>query len=458
MNATACGTCALVSALLFAVPSPGADDVKNMRLLAHHELAGNGDGGEGLAIQLRPDGQRILYLAHEGQKTCLSVLDVSDAKSPVLLAQLPSPSPGITRCNSLGISGDVLAVANQTLKPGQRSAGMWLLDVRDLARVRAAKSLEDLKLAFFDTSGPHSRGVHWLWFVDGEFAHLSSGAPDFEPTHPQDDQFYMIVDVRDPRRPREVGRFWLPGTRAKDACLPGCLPRRQQLDDGYRAHDIHVYPERPDRAYAGYIDAGALTFDISGLAEVRAGRAQSFSPRLLSRLDYSPPFPAWTHTFQPLFARGLAVISDEAVSDKCADAPKLVWIADVRDETNPVIVGAAPPPHDVGALCERGGRFGAHNLHPNFPTPGSARLRNTFVATFFNGGVRLYRLIDVPLRGAPPRVEEIGWFVPAAPAGNRTGTIQMNHAIVDEKGIIYANDRVSGGLYILEYTGKAPLD
>jgi len=30
--------------------------------------------------------------------------------------------------------------------------------------------------------------------------------------------------------------------------------------------------------------------------------------------------------------------------------------------------------------------------------------------------------------------------------------------IVDEKGLIYADDRVTGGLYIPKYTGKAPLD
>ena len=97
-------------------------------------------------------------------------------------------------------------------------------------------------------------------------------------------------------------------------------------------------------------------------------------------------------------------------------------------------------------------------MHPNFPGPTSARLENTFVASLFNGGVRIYRLVDVALPGAPPRVEEVGFFVPAAPPGNPTGTIQINHAIVDEKRLIYANDRVTGGLYILRYTGNSPLD
>jgi hypothetical protein len=36
---------------------------------------------------------------------------------------------------------------------------------------------------------------------------------DFHPTNPQDDQIWVVVDLRNPRQPREVGRWWLPGTR-----------------------------------------------------------------------------------------------------------------------------------------------------------------------------------------------------------------------------------------------------
>jgi len=453
---------ALAAAAAVAAP-PGARaqpaaEAKNMEQVAQLDLAGNGDGGEGLALQQRPDGRRILYLAHEGQKTCLSVVDVTNPKAPALLAQLPSPGPGVTRCNSLGLSGNVLAVANQTQKVGQKPAGMWLLDVSDLARVQKAHALDDLKLAFFDTSGPASRGVHWLWFVDGEFAHLATGTADFKPTNPGDDQLYQVVDVRNPRAPREVGRWWLPGTRTGDPCLPGCLPKRQPIDDGYRAHSIQIYPQRTDRAYVGYIDGGMLIFDISKLADVRAGKAARFSPRLISRLDYGPPYPSWCHTVQPLWGRGLAVVSDEAVQDHCTDAPKLIWLVDIRDETNPLIIGTAPLPDNVAALCTRGGRFGAHNLNPAFPDAVSAQLKNTFVGTFFNGGVRIYRLVDPALPGAPPQITEIGYFIPAAPPGNPGKTVQINHMIVDEKGLIYADDRVTGGLYILKYTGKPPLD
>jgi hypothetical protein len=156
----------------------------------------------------------------------------------------------------------------------------------------------------------------------------------------------------------------------------------------------------------------------------------------------------------------MALVSDEDTQDNCKDAPKLVWLLDIRAETNPMVIGTAPLHSNDGELCTRGGRFGAHNLHPNFPSPTSANLKNTTVASWFNGGVRIFHIVDGPkgVPDAPPHLEEIGFYIPAAPAKNPTPTSQMNHAIVDEKGLIYANDRFTGGLYILRYTGPVPLD
>jgi hypothetical protein len=243
--------------------------------------------------------------------------------------------------------------------------------------------------------------------------------------------------------------------------LPGCLPpRHKPFDDGYRPHQIEIWPDHPDRAYVAYIDGGAMIFDISGLAQVASGRARTYTPTLLGRAQFHPPYPAWTHTFQPMFKRKLAWASDEDTQDNCKDAPKLVWLLDIRSETNPVIIDTAPLHPDDGKRCTAGGRFGAHNLHPNFPGPLYTRLENTTVASWFNGGVRLFHAAPGPagIADAPPHIEEIGYYIPEAPPGNPSKTIQINHAIVDEKGLIYANDRFRGGLYILRYTGSVPLD
>jgi hypothetical protein len=297
--------------------------------------------------------------------------------------------------------------------------------------------------------------------VDGEFAHVTTGTADFDPTNKNDDQFYLIVDLRDPRHPHEVGRWWYPGTHKGDACLPECLPARNpRFDSGYRPHQVEVWPDHPDRAYMAYIEGGVFVMDISGLADVKAGRAKSFTPKVLGQAKFGPPYTGFTHTFQPMFNRGYALVSDEDTQENCKDSPKLVWLMDIRAEKNPMVIGTAPYHANDGELCTRGGRFGAHNLHPNFPSSTSKRLLNTTVASWFNGGVRIFRVAPgvAGVPDAPPHIEEIGFYIPAAPPKNPAGTSQMNHAIVDENGLIYANDRFTGGLYILRYTGSVPMD
>jgi hypothetical protein len=91
-----------------------------------------------------------------------------------------------------------MLVAYQSSKPGQAGTGMGVFDI--------SKPEAPRRIGFLDTSGPYSRGVHCLWWVDGEYAHLSTGAADFQPRNQKDDQFYMIVDLKDPARPVEAGR------------------------------------------------------------------------------------------------------------------------------------------------------------------------------------------------------------------------------------------------------------
>ena len=56
------------------------------------------------------------------------------------------------------------------------------------------------------------------------------------------------------------------------------------------------------RAWIGYLDGGAIILDISDMAH----------PRLVSRWDYHPPYPGFTHTVLPLFDPGLMIVSDES--------------------------------------------------------------------------------------------------------------------------------------------------
>jgi hypothetical protein len=419
----------LFAFLLVARAGAAEPEAKHMRIVGRSDLRGHGNGGEGLALREYEGGRRILFLAHESAPVCFSVVDVTDVRAPSVVAQVRTVSPDV-RCNSLGLSGTILAVAHQTARVGLPHAGMRVYDV---SFPEAPK-----EIAFFDTSGPHSRGVHFVWFVDGEYAYLATGAADFVPTHPSDDQLFMVVDLRDPRRPREVGRWWMPGTRRGDSEAP---PPRLPIDGGYRLHSPFVSPERPDRAYLGWIDGGVVILDI----------ADRSRPKLVARRSWYPPEVGYAHTALPIFERNLLVTAEEAVRDRCEDWPKRIWMVDIKDERNPNPFAVLPTPPNLEELCGRGGRFGAHNIHVNRPGPYSMTLKETVVATFFSGGVRVYSIAD------PARPEEIAFLIPDAPPGNRTGEIQLNDLYVDEKGFIYANDRDTGGLYILEYTGPTVL-
>ena len=397
------------------------EHARNMRLLAHDPLNGHGNCGEGMAIQLARDGRRVLWLAHESAPKNVTAVDVTDPRKPAVIFQSDLPHAQM-RSNSLDVVGDLLVVAYQTSRPGLTPAGFEIFDVADPTRPRT--------VAMFDASGAASRGVHHLWFVDGSYVHLSGGAVDFTPRNRKDDQCYRIVDVRDPVRPREVGRWWLPGTGEGDA--DPAPARHPAFDTGFRAHNTNVYPRRPDRAYIGYIDGGAIVLDISDQG----------SPRLISRWDYHPPFPGFTHTVLPLFDRDLLVVSDEAIADDGADWPKLVWVLDGRDEANPVPISTCPLPPRAD-FAAPGRRYGAHNLHENRPAPGSWVSETVVLGTFFNGGVRAFDLSD------PFRPEEVACFVPPAPNGSPRGA-QLNDVFVDERGVVYTVDRYTGGLYILE--------
>src|SRR5215831_4622049 len=358
----------------------------NMKLLSHHELEGFGGIGEGMGMQLTKDGRRILWMAHESAPKNFTAVDVTDPKNPKMVVQTELPHAKV-RSNSLDVVGNVMAVAYQTSAVNMKPAGF---DLFDISRPESPKLI-----SHFDASGPYSRGVHAVWFVDGEYIHMASGAADFQPTHPSDDQFYRIIGVR----------------------------------------NTNVFPERPDRAYIGYISGGAVILDISDKAH----------PKLVSHWHYSPPYTGFTHTVLPLFKPELLIVSDECVQTDGKDWPKLVWVVDARMETNLVPISTCPMP-PVQTFTSNGGRFGAHNLHENLPVPGSWRSESIIVGTFFGGGVRAFDVSN------PYRPEEIAYYVPPAPKLSKAGSIQLNDVYVDDRGIVFTVDRFAGGLYALEMT------
>lgn len=394
---------------------------KNMRLIAQNTLVGFGGMGEGMSMQVAGDGRRILWLAHESAPKNFTGVDVTNPSKPEVVVQTELPHMDM-RSNSLEVTGDIMAVAYQTKGKNMQPAGVELFDL---------SSPEDPKsISFFDCSGPHSRGVHQLWFADGEYVHFAGGSDDFVPTNPIDDQFYRCIDVRDPSKPAEVGRWWYPGTREGDNVAPP--PRHPQFDSGFRAHNTNVYPSRPDRLYMCYLDGGTFIMDISDKA----------NPQVIGSWNPHPPYPGFAHTALPLFGRDIMIVTDESIRDDAGDWPKLAWVVDIRNEDNMVPISTLPLP-DPAEFRNRGGRFGAHNLHENRPGP-AFQSDDLVFGTYFNGGVRVHDLTN------PLQPKEVAYFIPPQPDNSIVSAVQINDVYVDENRIVYAVDRHAGGLYVLE--------
>ena len=404
-------------------------DRMDLRLEGYSALNGAGKGGEGLALK-QYGSKKILFLAHESGPQCFSVIDVTSPAKPIVLKQIPVEAEFV-RCNSLALSGNILVVARQSEKVGQPHGGIKTYDVSDANNPQL--------LSYLDLTGPNSRGTHYLTFTDGKYAYLSTGAKDFIPKNPLDDQMLMIVDLQDPKNPKEVGRWWLPGTMIGDeAPAPA---RVRPFDSGFRLHTALIPAERPDRAYLAWIDGGIVVLDI----------ANKTKPREVSRISWQSLNEGFMHTVLPILDRGLLIASQESTKEDCRDWPMRIAIVDIQKETHPYPLAVLPPPANLADLCRGGGRFGAHNINLNHMPDISRVLKNTVVTAQFAGGLRIYSIQN------PKEPKEIAYFAPKVP-GNKGGAIQLNDLLVGKDGLIYTNDRFTGGLYILRYTGTTPLD
>ena len=117
----------------------------NFKLIGQHALDGFGGMGEGMSIQIAPDGRRILWLAHESAPKNFTGVDVSDPRKPKVVVQTDLPQAHM-RSNSLETCGNIMAVAYQTQKKGLQPAGMELFDISVPEKPKS--------ISFFDCSGP----------------------------------------------------------------------------------------------------------------------------------------------------------------------------------------------------------------------------------------------------------------------------------------------------------------
>jgi hypothetical protein len=295
------------------------------------------------------------------------------------------------------------------------SAGLAVYDI--------SKPAEPRRIGFMPVEGG---GIHRVWYTGGRWAYASALIDGFT------DYIFITIDMSDPAKPREAGRWWIPGMNQAAGETPSWPPASR-----FGLHHAIIHG---DIAYAAWRDAGMVVIDV----------ADRSNPKLIAHRDGAPPFGGGTHNCLPLPDRDLLIVLDEAVLDHQEDGIKNIWAFDNKVKSSPAIIATFPRPGEAD-YRSKGGHFGPHNLHEN--RPGTFVSSELIFATYQNAGVRVF---DIRNERAPV---EVGAWVPPAPARlmdhrpNRTRVIQSADVFVDAAGLIYSTD-YNAGLFILEFNGR----
>ena len=389
---------------------------RNVRRIARLELPGAG--------QVRVVG-RYAYVGHITNKERLgtSILDVSDPRQPRLVSQLFVDEPD-SHSHKARVAGDLMIVnveqnlgaagrkgvdgsAEQTAYP---HGGFKLYDVSDRTRPRLIRHVKTF-----------GRGVH-RFDMDERYAYISTEMEGFVGN------ILVIYDLRDPARPQEVSRWWMPGQHAAGGEKPAWVGRRNRLHHALRFGD---------ELWAGCWHGGVAVIDISNIAE----------PKTLGSYNYHPPFPEPTHTFMPIGRIGerrIAVAIDEEDHAHSADELErrrgrphgCLWVLDVTD-FSAIRPLALYEVSELDSPWSRAtpARFGAHQFQEH--TEGTL-----VYCAWFSGGLRIVDVAD------PMAPREAGWFIPEPAPGKPAP--QTNDVDVDSRGLVYLVDRYQG-FDILEF-------
>jgi len=425
---------------------------RNVTRLGHLDLPGAGQ------VYVQGD---YAYIGHLPNKQNLgtSIVDVSDPRKPRLVARINLEDP-TSHSHKARVIGDLMIVNSERNMtaigrkadelPGLRArlrgelgrdpdhaelAAKLGVKTSDIPAVEAAENNPYDKGGFkiYDVSDrakpklitfhkTHGIGVH-RFDMDANYAYISTEMPGFKGN------ILVIYDIRNPAKPAEVSRWWLPGQHIAGGEQP-TWPGRQ--------HRLHHALRSGDRLFAGCWHGGVRVIDVS---EIR-------KPTTIGAYNYHPPFPEPSHTFMDVpFAVGgrrIALAIDE--EDHAHDAKEMerrrgrphgcLWVFDITDvaKMQPIAifqVSELDSPFSRAAP----GRFGAHQFHE--------RMDDTLVyCTWFAGGLRIVDVAD------PTAPQEVGYYIPE-PAPGQPGP-QTNDVDVDRRGILYLVDR-GPGLNILEF-------
>ncbi len=433
---------------------PNGALARNVRRVGHLDLPGAG--------QVTVSGH-YAYVGHIPNKQNLgtSIVDISDPKNPRLAATIVLDDPA-SHSHKVRVAGDLMVVNHERNPtpvgrraeqlPGVRRELRELLGREpdraelaqklnvteaDLAAIEAAEKQPYGNGGFrlYDVSNPatprliHHQltggiGVH-RFDMDERYAYISTEMDGFIGN------ILVVYDLRDPKKPDEISRWWMPGQHFAAGEKPTWSGKR---------HRLHHALRFGNELWASCWHGGFRIVDVADLKK----------PKTVTSYNYHPPFPEPTHTVMPapvkLGGRRIAVAIDEEDQAQSVNEEEArrgrphagISVFDVSDY-------AAVKPLSLFEVSELdspfartpGARFGAHQFHE--------RMAGTLVfAVWFSAGLRVIDLAD------PTAPREVGFFIPD-PAGGRPAP-QSNDVMLDARGLIYVVDR-HVGFDVLEFDG-----
>ena len=364
-------------------------------------------------------------------------------------------------------------------------AGLTIWDVRNPANPVFLSRFEFSKGPIVSGNYTQAGGVHHFFF-DGRYV---MGGTEHGPlgshTTGFNDRIFFVVDLKDPKNPKEVGDWWVPG-QAEDEYrywVPvGNFSSPVYVDDSNDLHQkvgLHYTFVQGNRAYLSYHHAGVIILDIT----------KKTNPKFISRLDYLLPPNGFTdtngvdHERPPLASGEDDVSPDDAtcyaqnmlipgstgvegdyacgnthaakivpgrnlllVSDEYFSCPYgHVRIVDIKDEKNPRVIShfSYPTQND----CERDWN---RSVSPNTtPTAhlGTAQGSNLYWMAWYAYGLRGIDISD------PENPKEAAHFFYRILDDSVTSvTYDAAHG---PHGLLYLTDNVSG-IRVLDYKAVDP--
>jgi hypothetical protein len=451
---------------------------RNMRLLARHDLQAR---SAYMPVVHRYADRWVLFVGHHSgeamnpltgrvERNGLSILDVTDPRRPELLSHWPPTGDDASGTQHVQVcAGAALPDAD----PGKVYAvrtngnvGHEVVDVTDPATPVFVTTIAETGTSSRPESERGDRETHkFHWDCETGIAYLNGTAEGWRVT-----RVLQAFDLGNPEAPRHIRDFGLTGWQP-GASGPYPAPQISGL------HQPVAFEDRIFLGYGSGNDGVLQILDRDAFVGGNADADDPFAPLpanlihpQIARLDL-PSF--WgVHTAKPIYGleiadyadnsehrvRDIVVIASESGAFRCQEARDVVFFVDITDAARPLPIATFQVPEEPGDFCHRGGRFGPHSMHdarhPGFD-------RTLLLLAYFNAGVRA-----VDIRN-PFDPVEVGHFIPETTANTTEScieidgrehcdvAIQTNNVNIDDRGLIYAVDRASTGLDIIELTGEA---